>query len=207
MPLGKILITNPFTWGEKFYSGDKLKNPEDIGAYYVWGANSYNYNYRTGKILGYTVRLTGEKKNGSGMAGPKGPTKGRAHPNYIGVISIFKPGDDLEEIRKINAKQFRKLYRKLLEGYNVIFPLDMDRFKKTDVPRNSKKSNYDEFVTESHGLGKGVALKRAEESNNPQDFIDWQNVQGTIFSGIYDYLFFNYYKELEKRKSKKVKRT
>lgn len=209
MTLGKVLITNPFTWGKKFYKGDTLKSDEEIRDYYVWGANSYNYNYRKGKILGYTDRLTGEKKGGSGMASAKGPTRGRAHPNFIGIISIFKPGDNMEEITKINAKQFRKLYRKLLEGHNVIFPLDMDRFTEKNVPKMSKGSVYDEFVTESHGLGKGVSLKRAEESENPQDLINWQNVQGTIFDGIYNTILYNLEQEKQKQKpkSKKVKRT
>lgn len=201
--IGKVLITNPFTWGKKFYKGDTLKTDEEIRDYYVWGANTYNYNYRKGKVLGYVDRITGEKKNGSGMASSKGPTKGRAHPHYIGIVSIFKPGDDLEEIRKINEKQFRKLYRKLLEGHNVVFPLNMDLFKETDVPKMSTGTTYEEFVVESHGLGMGVAKKRAEESENPEDYINWSNIHGMILDGIMNELFYKLKTEKEKRKNKK----
>ena len=203
MSLGKVLITNPFNWGKKFYKGDTLKTDEEIRDYYVWGANTYNYNYRKGKILGYVDKLTGEKKSGSGMASPKGPTKGRAHPHYIGIISIFKPGDDLEEIRKINQKQFRKLYRKLLEGHNVVFPLNMDYFKENDVPKMSRGTPYEDFVVESHGLGMGVAKKRAEESENPEDYINWSNIHGMILDGIMNELFYKLKTEKEKRKNKK----
>ena len=34
---GKVLITNPFNWGKKFYKGDTLKTDEEIRDYYVWG--------------------------------------------------------------------------------------------------------------------------------------------------------------------------
>ena len=58
-------------------------------------------------------------------------------------------------------------------------------------------------------LGKGVSLKRAEESENPQDLINWQNVQGTVFDGIYNTILYNLEQEKQKQKpkSKKVKRT
>lgn len=36
------------------------------------------------------------------------------------------------------------------------------------------------YILENHGLGQGVAKKRALESKNPQDLKDWKSVQNDI---------------------------
>jgi hypothetical protein len=35
-----------------------------MNTYYILGTNSYNYKYPKGKKLGYTDRISGEKKDG-----------------------------------------------------------------------------------------------------------------------------------------------
>jgi CubicO group peptidase (beta-lactamase class C family) len=82
----------------------------------------------------------------------------------------------------------------------------MDNFNETDVPKMSTGTPYEDFVVESHGLGMGVAKKRAEESENPEDEINWTNVHGTIFDGILNGIFYKLEVEKKKRKSKKAKK-
>lgn len=175
MKKGKVVLSDPFKWQKYFFNKDDSK--KEVKDYFVWGANSYNYNYRRGKILGYTDKLTGEKKNGSGMAGPKGPTRGKAHPNYVGIVSIYKPGDNLDEIFEINKKQFRKLFNKLKGGHNVIFPMN-----DNEIPLPKKITL--EFIKENHGLGKGVALKRVMESKDKKQLKLWQSIQDNIKENI-----------------------
>jgi len=50
----------------------------DRDSYYLWGANAENY---TGIAIGDSL-------NGGGMAGDNGPSRGRAHPHYVGVITM-----------------------------------------------------------------------------------------------------------------------
>ena len=52
-----------------------------------------------------------------------GPTKGRAHPNFVGLV---KPGDTLEGYKE--RTEF--LIKKLKKGFNIEFPLDPDTSAK-----------------------------------------------------------------------------
>lgn len=191
----KIRISTPFNWGKKFEKGS-------MKTYYVWGANSYNYKYPKGKKLGYTDRISGEKKEGSGMAGDEtkkfpGPTKGKAHPNFVGLVTIVKPGDTLEDIYAMNKERTEFLIKKLKKGFNIEFPLDPDS-------KGSRGKDLKKYILENHGLGQGVAKKRAVESKNPQDLKDWESVQNNIRGNI-EYLFMSLDKSCHKKWSKKWK--
>lgn len=80
-------------------------------SYYLWGANIGNYKKRN----------PNKKLKGSGLASRKGPTRGRGHPHYIGVITTslsFKKND----------KVFDFLEQKLRDGNNVVIPLLSSRY-------------------------------------------------------------------------------
>jgi len=79
----------------------------DRDTYYVWGANSGNYRgIAIGQLLG-----------GGGMAGTShGPSVGRAHPHYIGVITMSTA--DLPK----NDAVFQELARYLARGKHVVIP-------------------------------------------------------------------------------------
>jgi len=181
-----ISITDSFKWQSHFFSKSdaKINTPMEMNShYFIWGANSYNYNYKGGKLLNYVDRITGEKKSGSGQAGKKGPTRGKAHPNYIGIISIFKPGDSLKDIYSAIDERFIFLKNKLAKGANIIFPIDSDFLtnKKNIIP----KKITNEFIKKNHGLGKGVARDRLKSNT---DIERWNKIQARIATNI-DMLF------------------
>jgi predicted NAD-dependent protein-ADP-ribosyltransferase YbiA (DUF1768 family) len=79
----------------------------DRDTYYLWGANSGNYD-------GIPV---GGPLNGDGMASVNsGPTRGRAHPHYVGVITMAQ--SDLPK----NDPIFQALAAKLTAGQDVVIP-------------------------------------------------------------------------------------
>ena len=170
-----VVLSDPFRWQAHFVKDGALKKAEDMPeTYYVWGANTYNYKYRTNKLLGYTDRVTGETKEGSGQAGRKGPTLGKAHPKFVGVVSIFKPGDSLSSIAAAIDGRFAFLKRKLRQGARIEFPME-DKTK--ELP---KKYGLD-YVAKHHGLGKGVARDRLKTA---RDIARWEKIQARIEMGI-----------------------
>ncbi|GAB4182282.1 MAG: hypothetical protein Tsb002_03330 [Wenzhouxiangellaceae bacterium] len=74
--------------------------------YYLWGANQGNYRQQAiGTVIG-----------GGGMAGDQGPTRGRYHPHYVGVITMqyqTMPGNDAV---------FGTLQQWLDQGHHVVVP-------------------------------------------------------------------------------------
>jgi hypothetical protein len=58
-----------------------------------------------------------------------GPTKGRSHPNFVGLV---KPGDTLEDKERTEF-----LIKKLKKGFNIEFPLDPDNSAKKIYIRES----------------------------------------------------------------------
>ena len=79
---------------DNWWDGTPSSNPSivwtvwDENTYYLWGANVGNYQLKPiGTIIG-----------GGGMAGPNGPTRGRHHPHYVGIITM-----DASEMPKNDA--------------------------------------------------------------------------------------------------------
>jgi len=87
-------------------------NAWDRRTYYLWGANSGNFRgVPLGKSLG-----------GDGMAGHDGPSRGRAHPHYMGVITMAK--DELQR----NDDVFKDLALLIADGANVVVPTHRGRW-------------------------------------------------------------------------------
>lgn len=80
-------------------------------SWYIWGANSGNY--RQGPI--------GSLIGGGGMAGPNGPTRGRMHPHYVGVITMN------EADMPLNAPVYARLAALIDSGDTVVIPVFVDR--------------------------------------------------------------------------------
>jgi hypothetical protein len=85
---------------------DNVWSVWDPNAHYLWGANSGNYS---GIAIGGSL-------NGRGMAGANGPTRGRAHPNYVGIITM-----DAQDM-PLNDSVFDRLEEFLRTGKNVVVP-------------------------------------------------------------------------------------
>lgn len=105
MPSGKISFAKidqlPAKWWD---TPSSVWTVWDQNTYYLWGANSSNYDLKQGDNL-----------FGGGMAGPSGPTRGYAHDHYIGIDTM-----DYSEVR--NAGQFKKLQVLLSSGKNIVIP-------------------------------------------------------------------------------------
>lgn len=116
----------------------------DRNAYYLWGANGGNYRRSTlGEIIG-----------GGGLAGPRGPTRGRAHPRYVGICTM---GTD--EIA-LNGPVFEELGAKLTAGATIVAPTYQGKL--------------------SLGTGIGATRPGASESVHR----DWLKIQGSILSEL-----------------------
>ena len=72
--------------------------------YYLWGANSMNYDLKQGDSL-----------MGAGMAGSNGPTRGFAHDHYVGL-------DTMDYSTTRNPGVFKKLETLLLAGNDIVVP-------------------------------------------------------------------------------------
>lgn len=187
MPFGNVYLSNPFSWRQHFFKGNKIK--KRVKDYYVWGASSRNYNKISGTISTYTDATTGKEVKTTGMSGEKGPTGGNAHPNFIGIITLMNRGDTIDEIKKNNQKQFAFLFDRIVEGHNVYFPIDTAKEKDLVVPKKTNLQEYRSFLASNHGLGKGVARERAFTSGNPQDATNWHDIQSSITNGILTDIF------------------
>ncbi len=76
----------------------------DKNTYYLWGANSMNYDLKQGDGL-----------MGAGMAGSNGPTLGYAHDHYVGL-------DTMDYSTTRNPGVFKKLETLLLAGNDIVVP-------------------------------------------------------------------------------------
>ncbi len=111
---GKLIFAPIAKLPDNWWLGTPKDNPSEVwtvwdtNTYYLWGANAGNYKQKPiGDILG-----------GGGMAGARiGPSRGRSHPNYIGVntMEIDHMGD--------NDAVFKDLAQKLQDGKDVVIPI------------------------------------------------------------------------------------
>lgn len=77
----------------------------DRDTLYLWGANADNRR----------ARRRGEPLAGGGMAGPNGPTRGRAHPRYVGVDTMSVDPDGARAV-------FDELGAWIDDGRDVLVP-------------------------------------------------------------------------------------
>lgn len=83
----------------------------DRKSYYLWGANIGNYQQQA----------IGAQINGGGMAGTSGPTRGRYHPHYVGVITMqFSAMPN-------NKAVFDELSKWISQGNNIVVPAFFDQ--------------------------------------------------------------------------------
>ena len=75
---------------------------------YCWGANAENQSLNRKESL-----------NGGGMAGPSGPSQGRAHPQYVGINTMS---------HGTNQAIFSNLEKALDKGMVVVIPTFRQRF-------------------------------------------------------------------------------
>jgi hypothetical protein len=148
---GKLIFAEIPRLPDNWWNGTPKNDPSIVwtvwnqSTYYIWGANSGNYQAMPmGTILG-----------GSGLAGiAHGPSRGRYHPHYIGVITM-----DFSEMH-LNDAVFADLLTKLKSGMNIVVPI----------------FNEDHLTpaTFKYSLGTGIG------ANQP----DWGKIQKSIFQQI-----------------------
>ena len=108
--------------------------------FYTWGANAGNYQ-------GIAI---GKSLNGDGMAGDRGPSRGKAHPHYVGIITM-----SLNDMPK-NDAVFHALENEIANGHNVVIPAFKGRFSLgtgigANVPNWAEIQKY--LLAKIYGLG------------------------------------------------------
>ncbi|MCY0096095.1 hypothetical protein [Hoeflea ulvae] len=102
---------------DDWWDGTPTSDPDvvwtvwDRATWYTWGANSGNYQQGPiGTVIG-----------GGGMAGAAhGPTIGRMHPHYIGIITM----NDAD--MPLNTPVYADLQALIAKGENVVIPIFVD---------------------------------------------------------------------------------
>lgn len=114
---GTIKFAEIPTLQDGWEKGTPTDNPSNVwkiwdeNSYYLWGANHYNF---TGISIGKSLK-------GGGMAGVNhGPTRGLAHPHYIGVNTMeFIYASD-------NDAVFSELTKLVKSGKDIVVPIYHD---------------------------------------------------------------------------------
>lgn len=104
---------------------------------YFWGANSGNQFLDRGKAL-----------NGGGLASDQGPSRGRAHPQYVGIDTMSASAYSLSN----NDKVYSQMAAWLRAGHTLVVPVDL-RAALSD----QEKGKF------SLGTGYGLDLPEATE--------------------------------------------
>ena len=100
---------------DQWWKGKPTDDPSMVwtvwnrSSWYLWGANGSNYDLPIGQDL-----------MGEGMAGKHGPSRGHAHPHFVGIITMSTA--DLP----INDKTFATLKARIAAGDSVIVPIFPD---------------------------------------------------------------------------------
>lgn len=111
MANGTLIFSGIPALPDNWWQGQPANDPASVwtvwkkDTFYTWGANAGNYQVPLGKSL-----------NGLGMAADDGPSKGRAHPHYVGIITM-----NLQDMPK-NDPVFLALENELGNGNNVVIP-------------------------------------------------------------------------------------
>lgn len=79
---------------------------------YLWGANAGNQFLSRGTPL-----------NGGGLASPNGPSRGYAHPQYVGIDTMSDSTSSLVA----NKKVYVQMTSYLTNGHTMIIPIDLRR--------------------------------------------------------------------------------
>lgn len=118
MASGTLIFSGIHQLPDNWWNGQPPSDPVSVwtvwdkNTFYTWGANAGNYQgIGIGKSLG-----------GGGMASDTGPSRGRAHPHYVGVITM-----DLNDMPK-NDPVFASLEQEIGNGKNVVVPSFHGRF-------------------------------------------------------------------------------
>ncbi len=149
-PPGTLRFAPVYQLPDQWWTGAPASDPAPVWTvwkqsdYYLWGANSGNY--KQGPI--------GSMIGGGGMAGVHGPTLGRMHPHYVGIITM----DVLT--MPLNDPVFTGLGDLIAAGSDVVVPV----FRDTKISATGHK----------FALGTGIG---ATQSN-------WGGIQSAVLSGI-----------------------
>jgi hypothetical protein len=117
--------------------GSPINNPSNVwkiwdeNTYYLWGANHHNI---TGIAIGKSLK-------GGGMAGvDQGPTRGLAHPHYIGVNTMeYVYASD-------NDTVFIELTKLVNSGKDVVVPIFHDSNAPSRVYKYSLGTGIGHYV-------------------------------------------------------------
>lgn len=113
---GKVIFAEIPRLNIGWQNGTPSSDPSDVwtvwdkNTYYLWGANGAN-------ITGIPI---GQSLNGGGLAGPNGPSRGLAHPHYVGINTM-----DFSEMFQ-NVTVFNELSTHLADGKNIVIPIFHD---------------------------------------------------------------------------------
>jgi len=124
---GNIIFAEIPKLDQDWQLGTPTSDPDNVWTvwdknnYYLWGANS-------GNISGIAI---GQSLHGGGLAGPKGPTRGLAHPHYVGVNTM-----QFTEMSE-NITVFAELTKLIANDKNIVVPIFHD---KNDPPGQYKYS-------------------------------------------------------------------
>ena len=155
---GKLIFNEmpqlPLNWWKKPSSA---WNTWDENSYYLWGANLTNY-----KISSPTKKL-----KGSGMASSEGPTRGRGHPQFIGIIVTSLSFRENEAI-------FSFLENKLRDGANVVVPVINGRYALgTGVAFRRHRCIEDWYTSQKYLFEKMIHLSSIAQEVTFQEGVFW----------------------------------
>lgn len=145
-----VRLSDSFQWRDKLlYPDGSLRRVSDMSTVYAWGANLHNARMQHGRKL-----------MGGGMASEKGPTGGRAHAHYVGIVSILYPehNDTLGRAMCAVEDAFDKLHSKLRQGFHIEFP------------RDQQDPSSWSSVAQGHGIGKGIAAAKTMSKEERADY-------------------------------------
>lgn len=115
---GKVIFAEIPRLNLDWQDGTPTDDPSNVWTvwnknnYYLWGANSSN-------ISGIAI---GQSLKGGGLAGHNGPTRGLAHPHYVGVNTM-----EFDKMLE-NTSAFATLTSLIESGKNVVVPIFHDSY-------------------------------------------------------------------------------
>ena len=149
MPNGALIFSSIHQLPDNWWDGKPSSDPASVwtvwdkNTFYTWGANAGNYQVPIGQSL-----------HGLGMADVKGPSRGRAHPHYVGIITM-----DIHDMPK-NDPVFDSLEQEMGNGKNVVIPsyhgrLSLGTGIGSTVPNWAEIQEY--LLTKIDALGQKAA--------------------------------------------------